>query len=116
MKLNHEGRAAPVAKVAEYARVALSISVNDPAGTVKLNAVSSAEALSARRFATIGASFTGVIVKVKISEALSEPSDAVTITSTAPLKFNGGVPLKVCVLASKVIQLGNAAPLDRVAL
>ena len=38
---SHEGRAAPDDSVAVYVRVALSTSVNDPAGTVYVQAVSS---------------------------------------------------------------------------
>ena len=73
----------------------MSTSVNDPTGRVKLNAVSSALDLSGKRTATIGASFTGVMVRVKISDAVRLPSDATTFTSMLPLKFRGGVPLKV---------------------
>ena len=64
---------------------------------------------------TTGASLTGSMVSVKVSEAVSEPSLAVTFSSREPLKFCGGVPEKVRVAASNVSQDGSAAPLARVA-
>ena len=64
----------------------------------------------------MGASLTGVTVRVKVSETLRELSLAVTLKSREPLKFCGGVPEKVRVAASKESQPGRAAPLASVAL
>ena len=54
--------------------------------------------------AAIGASFTGVMVKVKRSLALSAPSEAVTLIEIVPVKLAGGVPLKVRVAGSNASQ------------
>ena len=59
---------------------------------------------------------TGVMVSKKLSDALSVPSDAVTLSDRMPLKFNGGVPEKVWVVALNDSQAGKAAPLDNVAV
>ena len=65
----------------------------------------------------IGASLVLVTVMVKVSVAVALlPSVAVTFTSMAPTSPLAGVPLKVRVLASKLIQLGRALSLDRVAV
>ena len=60
--------------------------------------------------ASTGASFTAVMFSWKVSEAESDPSLAVTLRSRTPLKFAGGVPEKVLVVASKLSQLGRPAP------
>ena len=63
--------------------------------------------------ATTGASLTGVTVSVNVSDALSEPSLAVTLRFEGAGKFSGGVPTKVRVAASKASQPGSAAPLPQ---
>ena len=55
-------------------------------------------------------------VSVNVSETLSEPSLAVTLRSTVPLKFRGGVPENVRVVESNASQDGSAVPLARVAV
>ena len=42
--------------------------------------------------AATGASFTGLMVRLKVSESLSDPSLVVIFTATTPLKSCGGVP------------------------
>ena len=69
-----------------------------------------------------GALVLGVLsgVSAKLLLAESVPSLAVTVISRPPLKFAGGVPVKVRVVALKTSQLGKAAPLvslaDRVSV
>src|SRR4051794_27014173 len=58
----------------------------------------------------------GVIVSLKVSVPVSEPSLAVTLRSSAPLKLSGGVPEKVRVETLKLSQLGKAEPLLKLAL
>ena len=83
--VSHAGKAVPSADLAERVSVALSTSVNVPAGIVKSIAVSSGDARSICGVATTGASFTGVIVSRNGLETVSDPSLAVTLTSTTPV-------------------------------
>ena len=53
-------------------------------------------------------------MSVKLSATSSEPSLAVTVSSSTPLKSWGGVPVKVA--PSKLSQSGRAAPSDKVAV
>ena len=66
--------------------------------------------------APAGASLTGVTVSKKLSDTESVPSDAVTLSDRMPLKFNGGVPEKVCVVALNDYLAGKPAPLVNVAV
>ena len=53
---------------------------------------------------------------MKVSDAVNEPSLAVTLKSRLPVWFSGGVPEKVPVVASNVTQDGSAVPSDIVAV
>src|SRR5262245_58593309 len=64
---------------------------------------------------TIGGSFTGAMVRVNVSDALSDPSLAVTLNATWPLKLAGGIPEKLRVAALKVSHAGSGLPSARLA-
>ena len=85
----------------------LSLASSVAAAIVRLAPAATLKPLS---FAAIGASFTGVTVKRKSSNADAVPSFAVTRTSIKPLKLSGGVPVKRPVVALKLSQVGNTAP------
>ena len=55
-------------------------------------------------------------LRLKSSNTLDVPSDAVTLRLTGPVKSFGGVPLKVWLAALKLSHAGSAAPLTSVAL
>ena len=63
-----------------------------------------------------GRSFTGVMFSLKISAVRNAPSLAVTLNSSAPLKFSGGVPENVSVAELNVSQDGNGLPSASVAV
>ena len=65
----------------------------------------------------VASSSTGFTVSTNVSEAFSPlGSDAVTVRLMLPLKFNGGVPEKVCVAALNFSQVGSGEPLPEVAV
>ena len=88
-KLSHAGRAVPSDSAAVRVSASPSTSVNEPADKAKFTAAPVANALSASGKLTTGASFTGVIARAKVSFTSSAPSDAVTLTSSTPLKSSG---------------------------
>jgi hypothetical protein len=55
------------------------------------------------------------MIRSNVSDALSDPSPAVTLSDSVPLKSCGGVPEKVRVASSKLSQLGSGSPLASVA-
>ena len=58
-------------------------------------------------FERTGASFTGVTVRVNVSEFARLPSLADTLRSIGPLKSAGGVPENVRAAALKLSQAGS---------
>ena len=79
------GRAAAVGQRRLVGQAAVHIGERS-AGTWKVQAVSSGVVWSAIGVLTTGASLTGSMVSVNVSETVSEPSLAVTLSSTVPLK------------------------------
>ena len=59
---------------------------------------------------------TALTVSTNVSDAVRLPSEAVTVRLILPLKFCGGVPLKVRVAALNDSHAGRAAPLASVAV
>ena len=90
--------------------------MNALAGTRNDHGVSSATVWSVIGAPNVGGLSTAVMFSVKVSETLSEPSLAITLRSTVPLKSRGGVPENVQVVKSKASQDGSAVPLARVAV
>ena len=82
-----------------------------PAGTVKLKTASSAVVCAAIGVTTVGASLVLVTSSVKVLVTTPRlPSSAVTSMLRVPTWSLSGVPLNVCVLASKLSHVGKAAP------
>ena len=80
-KAIHDGSGVPLAWVAERVSVASSASRKVPAGTAKLNAVSSAASAPVNGTATTGASLALVTVTAMAWSSNSAPSLARTMTS-----------------------------------
>ena len=70
----------------------------------------------ADRLTAVGSSLVLTTVRVKVSEALRLPSEAVTVTLITPTSSLSGVPLKVWVAASKLSHEGRAESLLKLAL
>ena len=82
-----------------------------------MNPASSIAACAVNATVTVGASLTLVTVTANTSDALA-PAASVMVTSTLtmPTSAFDGVPLKVCVAASKLNHVGKALPSASVAV
>ena len=118
LNVSQIGNAPPFARLALTVSVSpTSTSANVLTGTVKEKATPAFADWSTIGLATVGASFTFVTVRAKMSDALKLPlSVAVTVTFTLPTSPLSGVPLNVPVAASKLSHVGKAPPPSNAAL
>jgi hypothetical protein len=115
---SHFGNGEPSAARAEYTSESpASGSTKVAAGSWKRTATSLPVLWFGSGAASVGASLTLAVVSTKSAKADTlEASVAVTRIVSAPTSALPGVPLKVCVAASKLSHAGSALPLLSVAV